>query len=208
MSGVAQQEKQVITLKGSTALVTEFFSYSINSILYQRGIYPPETFDRVNKYGLGMLITSDPGLKDYLKQVLEQLSGWLMDGQVQRLVLVITGADSKQVLERWVFQIDTEKDSQGQACMESSKPIKEITAEIQSILRQITASVTFLPLLNEPCTFDLLVYADKEADVPSLWEETDPCIINDSTEVRLRSFTTKVHKVDTMVAYKNPATDV
>lgn len=38
-----------------------------------------------------------------------------MDGQVQRLVLVITGADSKQVLERWVFQIDTEKDSQGQA---------------------------------------------------------------------------------------------
>ena len=46
-----------------------------HSILYQRGIYPPETFDRVNKYGLGMLITSDPGLKDYLKQVLEQLSG-------------------------------------------------------------------------------------------------------------------------------------
>ena len=31
------------------------------------------------------------------------------------------------------------------------KPEKEIMAEIQAIVRQITASVTFLPLLNDPC---------------------------------------------------------
>ena len=40
----------------------------------------------------------------------------------------------------------------------STKTQKEITQEIQAIQRQITASVTFLPLLNEPCSFDLLVY--------------------------------------------------
>jgi len=51
-----------ITLKGSVAIVTEFFNYSINSILYQRGIYPPETFRRVSKYGLTMLVTSDDAL--------------------------------------------------------------------------------------------------------------------------------------------------
>lgn len=49
--------------------------YSINSILYQRGIYPPETFKRVNKYGLAMLITSDDGLQTYLNSVLAQLTG-------------------------------------------------------------------------------------------------------------------------------------
>ena len=38
--------------QGSTEIVTEFFGYSINSILYQRGIYPPESFSRVSKYGL------------------------------------------------------------------------------------------------------------------------------------------------------------
>ena len=53
---------------------TQLF-WDMYSILYQRGIYPPETFTRVNKYGLSMLITSDPGLQSYLKQVLEQLSG-------------------------------------------------------------------------------------------------------------------------------------
>ena len=53
----------------------------------------------------------------------------------------------------------------------SNKPLKDITAEIQAIVRQITASVTFLPLLNEPCSFDLLVYADSQATVPVTWED-------------------------------------
>jgi len=72
---VAQASKTNISLKGSVEIVTEFFAYSINSILYQRGIYPPETFQKVNKYGLSMLVTTDPGLKDYLGKVLNQLSG-------------------------------------------------------------------------------------------------------------------------------------
>lgn len=59
-------------------------------------------------------------------------------------------------------------------------------------MKQITASITFLPLLNEPCCFDLLVYADKEATVPVSWEDSDPCFIAHSEQVRLRSFDTKV----------------
>ena len=31
------------------------------------------------------------------------------------------------------------------------KSQQEVTNEIQAIIRQITASVTFLPLINEPC---------------------------------------------------------
>ena len=105
----ATTTQSVITLKGSTAIVTEFFGYSINSILFQRGIYPPETFQHVKKYGLGMLVTSDLGLRAYLSQVLEQLSSWLMAGHVQRLVLVIEGVESKAPLERWVFNIQQDK---------------------------------------------------------------------------------------------------
>ena len=35
------------------------------------------------------------------------------------------------------------------------KPQKEVMAEIQAIVRQITASVTFLPLLNDPCALSM-----------------------------------------------------
>ena len=34
---------------------------------------------------------------------------------------------------------------------------------------QITASVTFLPLLNDRCSFDLLVYTDAQSAVPLEW---------------------------------------
>lgn len=74
----------------------------------------------------------------------------------------------------------------------STKTQKEITQEIQAVVRQITASVTFLPLLNEPCYFDLLVYADQNATVPISWEDSDPCYIVCAEDVRLRSFDTKV----------------
>ncbi len=35
--------------------------------------------------------------------------------------------------------------------------------------------------------------------MPVEWAESDPKYIQDSNEVRLRSFTTQIHKVDTMV---------
>lgn len=54
------------------------------------------------------------------------------------------------------------------------------------------AQVTFLPLLNESCSFDLLIYTRKTAVVPKKWEDSDPRYIMNSQEVKLRSFTTSV----------------
>ena len=70
-TGMAQSSKNAITLKGSTELVTEFFGYAVNNILYQRGVYPPEEFERKHKYGLGLMVTTEEKLKEYLVQVLE-----------------------------------------------------------------------------------------------------------------------------------------
>jgi mitotic spindle assembly checkpoint protein MAD2 len=191
MSNNAQEVANVITLRGSTDIVTEFFNFSVNTILYQRGIYPPESFKKVPKYGLSMMVTIDEGLCAYMENVLRQLDSWLMNGSVQKLVLVVKGVDSGETLERWVFNCETTK-TNGQADVKSTKPQKDIMQEIQAIMRQITASVTFLPLLAEACCFDLLVYADKAASVPVTWEDSDPCFIANSEEVRLRSFTTQV----------------
>jgi mitotic spindle assembly checkpoint protein MAD2 len=65
--------ESTITLKGSTDIVTEFFNYSVNSILYQRGIYPPESFKRVSQYGLSMMVTTDEELLKYLNNITKQL---------------------------------------------------------------------------------------------------------------------------------------
>ncbi|KAG7356151.1 HORMA domain containing protein [Nitzschia inconspicua] len=206
----ATDNKTEITLKGSVDIVSEFFFTAINSILYQRGIYQPETFKRESKYGLTVLTSTDEGLLKYLSQVMAQVEAWLLSGDVQRLVVVVTGVDSGETLERWQFNVSLDEQEDGENAIpnnggrssKSNKSMKEIHGEIQAIIRQITASVTFLPLLNEPCSFDLLVYTKKEAAVPAKWEDSDPCYIMNSQEVKLRSFTTSVHKVDSMVTYR------
>jgi hypothetical protein len=43
------------------------------SILYQRGIYPPESFKQEKKYGLSLLMTSEPGLVKYINSILDHL---------------------------------------------------------------------------------------------------------------------------------------
>jgi len=239
--------KNIITLKGSVDIVSDFFFCAINSILYQRGIYEPENFSKESKYGLTVLTAIHKGLLAYLKQIMSQMQVWLVDGNVQRLVVVVTGVDSGETLERWQFNISVDDDGDINESTTSGKELKrddgdivmggtstivtgdenvpvprngakpqtstkkakigrkamaEIHKEIQAIIRQITASVTFLPLLNEPCSFDLLVYTDNEATVPQKWEDSDPRYILNSQEVKLRSFTTSVHKVESMVTYK------
>jgi mitotic spindle assembly checkpoint protein MAD2 len=47
----------------------------VNSILFQRGIYPAETFAAEQKYGLTILKSADDKVKDFLKNVLEQSQG-------------------------------------------------------------------------------------------------------------------------------------
>ncbi|GCC33304.1 mitotic spindle assembly checkpoint protein MAD2A isoform X1 [Chiloscyllium punctatum] len=193
--------REGITLKGSASIVSEFFNYGINSILYQRGIYPPESFTRVQKYGLTMLVTTDPILNNYLKNVVGQLKDWLCNHFVQRLVVVINSIETNEVLERWQFDIECDKTMTDNS-QPREKSEKAIQDEIRSVIRQITATVTFLPLLDTACSFDLLVYTDKDLEVPEKWEESGPQFINNSEEVRLRSFTTTIHKVNSMVAYK------
>merc|ERR1711939_1217330 len=89
------------------------------------------------------------------------------------VVLVIEGLETRSTLERRQFNIEQDQEVTATSAGKK-KSQKAVTNEIQAIIRQITASVTFLPLLEEPCTFDLLIYAYTEADVPTSWEETDP----------------------------------
>ncbi|KAL8388242.1 hypothetical protein RB595_009365 [Gaeumannomyces hyphopodioides] len=78
----------------------------------------------------------------------------------------------------------------------------EIQAEIAAIFRQITASVTFLPQLAGDCTFNVLVYADADSEVPVEWGDSDAKEIENGERVQLRGFSTASHRVDTLVSYR------
>lgn len=92
----------------------------MTSVLYQRGIYPPEDFKVVKKYGLNVLVTTDDEVKNYIKRIMGQLSrmnqfvaptlliphlGWMKDGKISKLVMAIISKDTGEVLERWQFDV-------------------------------------------------------------------------------------------------------
>ncbi|KAJ3010870.1 Mitotic spindle checkpoint component mad2 [Thoreauomyces humboldtii] len=224
------QKERNITLRGSAQIVIEFFNYGINSILFQRGLYPPEDFKISKKYGLNLLVSSHDGVRTYLQAVLSQLDKWISAKKIAKLVLVISSKDTREVVERWAFDVVLEtgvpsssldpsktsfgKENQHQLGGPKPKPTappsqpkteKQINSEIAAVMRQITASVSFLPMLDEPCTFNILAYTDKDAEVPAEWIDSDAKLIaRNAEQVRLRSFSTSVHRVDGMVAYRMP----
>jgi mitotic spindle assembly checkpoint protein MAD2 len=92
-----------------------------------------------------------------------------MTDTINRLVLAITSKETLETLERWQFDIIREEDDSRPTSstvpegttingIQKDKPKKEKTekevqTEIREIMKQITASVTFLPTLEEECTY-------------------------------------------------------
>ncbi|EDO17643.1 hypothetical protein Kpol_1004p17 [Vanderwaltozyma polyspora DSM 70294] len=191
-----------ISLKGSTRTITEFFEYGINSILCQRGIYPSEDFVVVKKYELSLLKTQDDDLKQYIRQILSQVHRWLLGGKCNKIVLCIVDRDEGDIVERWSFDIDHYQKDEGKE--HEDVPLQETQKQIRALIRQITASVTFLPELEDEgnYTFNVLAYTDADAKVPLEWADSDSKEIPDGESVQFKSFSTSDHRVSAQVSYK------
>ncbi|KAL5244169.1 hypothetical protein ACI65C_011579 [Semiaphis heraclei] len=197
-----QQSQNAITLKGSAKLVMDYLNFGINSILFQRGIYPPESFKTEEHFGLSILVSTDSKIQQFLQPVLNQMKDWLLEQKIQKMSMVISNVNTKEVMERWDFKLQYEGTGDSNPDSVGNKELTTIQKEIRDVLRQICSTVSFLPLLDCPCAFDLQIYTKPDVDVPQEWSETAPSYIANSQELQLRSFSTSLHKMDTIVSYK------
>lgn len=121
--------------------------------------------------------------------------------------MVITNAHTKEVLECWDFKMqaevgDGDSDGKDPSKQTSSKQLSRIQNEIRDVMRQISATVSYLPLLDCICTFDVMIHTLQNTEIPAQWDETGAVFIQNAQAVQLRSFSTGLHKVDTVVNYK------
>ncbi|WLF77945.1 Mitotic spindle checkpoint component mad2 [Lodderomyces elongisporus] len=239
-----------LALKGSSKIVSDYFEFAINSILFQRGIYPAEDFVTVRKYDLPMLINNDDDVKRYISNIMQQLKKWIYGRKITKLIVVILSKSTGDNIERWEFDIDAnlegeseenggreqhqsqqdqeqkqkQKQEQNQEQKQETpqnlanggtgkgkeklkKSKEEIQKEIRAIIRQITSSVSYLPVLHDDdYTFNVLVYTDPETSIPIQWCDThgDGRILEGENvdQIEFASFSTDKHKVKTSVSYK------
>ena len=69
---------------------------------------------------------------------------WIKRGSLRKLVLAIINGATGETVERWQFDIEVSFPKGGEASREE----ETINKEIRAIIRQITASICFLPLLD------------------------------------------------------------
>ncbi|XP_058838119.1 mitotic spindle assembly checkpoint protein MAD2A-like [Topomyia yanbarensis] len=198
--------QDAITLSDSATIVTDYLLFCINSILFQRGVYPPEKFDSVPKYGLTVRISTDEKIAGFLEKVLGQVAEWIARNKVQMISMVITKLDTGEVLERWDFKVHREPPEDGGQINStnpvSSKSINRTQLEIREVMRQIAASVSYLPSLEHACTFDMLIHTLNNCNVPKMWAETNEVQIQNTETMYLRPFSTGLQRVETFVHYQ------
>ncbi|RLV94342.1 Spindle assembly checkpoint component MAD2 [Spathaspora sp. JA1] len=192
-----------LALKGSSRIVSDYFEFSINTILFQRGIYPQEDFITIRKYDLPMVINNDEDVKSYIKNIMLQIKKWIYGKKIIKLVLAIISKSTFETIERWEFNIDIiQEETTG------GKPFQEIQKEIRAIIRQITSSVSYLPQLDDEddYTFNVLVYTDPNIPIPIEWGDTQgdgKLVQGENVEnVSFASFSTDLHSINTGVSYR------
>lgn len=194
-----------LALKGSSKIVADYFEFAIHNILFQRGIYPAEDFITIRKYDLPMLFSADDEVKAYIQKIMDHVKKWIYGGKLSKLVVVILNKATTEVVERWEFSLEVSD----QETEDVAKSKQIIQKEIQAIIRQVTASVSYLPFLkDDDYTFNVLVYTDPSYDtrkIPIEWADTHgdgKLIEGESDLVNFTRFNTDVHSVGTSVSYR------
>ena len=76
---------------------------------------------------------------------------------MRKISLIISNPSTKEALERWDFKIHYECDKNGSAVGNGKtvgkKDLKLIQKEIRDVLRQISGTISFLPLLDCLCKY-------------------------------------------------------
>lgn len=152
-------------------------------VFLQRGIYLAKMFQNHQHYGVTISVSTDDITKVFLKNVSAQTQGWLAKNELEKVIMVLTNAHSKEVLECWEFQVQCEPaDSENGDPNNptSGKELKRIQQQIVSVMRQILATVSYLPLVDCIRSFDVLTHTTKDCAVPEKWNETNKVKIHNS----------------------------
>jgi len=219
-AAAACETKSVINLKGSAAIIKDFMDFSINMILYQREVYHDEEFEKVEKYGRPLFMTTNDKLRKYLDGVLGGLKNSIEKDECRKVVLVIIDTDTEDPVEKWEFEIEPEVNNDIEntdpyavpdKTRTASKDMKAIQNQIMKIMKQIIGAVTYLPCRGDSeLSFNILLYTKRKGtEVMSEWQEchAHDLIASKETQENVQTLnfdtlSTGVQTVQSRVCYK------
>jgi mitotic spindle assembly checkpoint protein MAD2B len=168
--------RQDIALDTYQAIVSTFSSLltvAVHTILYERGIYPADSFTSARKYNAAVRQNRSPVVCKWIADAVSAVESEILKGLVSRVALVVFSLKSEP-LERYMFDISgfpkvpaneahTQFDPQSATILHSVVDLEE---QFRAAMQRISFASSRLPKLPDNCTFTLSVELNDDAEAP------------------------------------------
>lgn len=135
-------------------------------ILFQRQLYQRKYFKRHHKWGVPIWVCAQENVRRYVATAVQELSPWFESEKPHQVTLVILNCDD-QAVEKWQFLFAPTPEG---LCPSE----EELRHQLRSLIQQIFASTTILPILLGPHTFKILVADQNTGGTPMGWKVVQP----------------------------------
>lgn len=178
---------------------SDFLTVAIHTILYERSIYPPETFISTRKYNFPVRQNRHPKVCKWITDAVSAVELEMQKGTVSRVVVVIYSLEAKP-MERFMFDISsfpevppgealTEFDDgdtnvgeggEGQGSKGFKVNLVDVEEQLRATVRKLAYCGSKLAPLPEGCTYTVAVELKENADPPighpQPWVPSEPSL--------------------------------
>ncbi|KAG8416414.1 hypothetical protein J3458_007002 [Metarhizium acridum] len=173
------------------ASFTNFLTVALHSILYHRKLYPAATFLTARAYNLPVHQSRHPGVCAWVRDAVAAVASQVRAGSARQVALVIHAPASFDVVERWIFDLQSfpaawgDRDTTpappadinhaGRDPAAADEPVNwtDVNEALRGALSRISQVAQSRPHLPEACTFTMGVELRDQAlppiQHPQLW---------------------------------------
>jgi mitotic spindle assembly checkpoint protein MAD2B len=150
--------------------LTEFLEVAINFVVYVRGVYPAEAFERRRYLNIPVQWARHPRLRDYIHSTVATLQTFIQKDIVERVAVIFS--DKNQVpIEKFVFRLKVNQS------YKLDFPENDLEYALRAFLIKLSASKSMLQPLPDDCTWEILGYFKQlpgdASDKGQFWLPTD-----------------------------------
>ncbi|KAI9741459.1 MAG: hypothetical protein M1818_004265 [Claussenomyces sp. TS43310] len=176
-----QQYNILDTYQALLTTFSDFLVVAIHTILFERGIYPVETFISTRKYNFPVRQNRHPKVCKWITDAVAAVEAEMLKGGVQRVAVVIYSRDS-QPLERFMFDVSSFPEveaaevltpfERGETAGEGSlngdlhASLVDVEEQLRATVRKLAYCGGKLGPLPEGCTYTVVVELKDTADPP------------------------------------------
>jgi len=167
------------------AQFTTFLTVAIHTILYERAIYPKESFLSARKYNFPVRQSRHPKVCQWITDAVSAVEAELLRGTVARVAVVIVGSDTYRPLERFMFDMarlpvvpakelntpfqrdgDDMGEREAQSGRLTDRTMTDLEEQLRAVMSKLAVCSSRLKPIPSGCTFTVSIELKKESDPP------------------------------------------